>query len=126
MSMRQPDVEIYLKDSEQQAVSDWLEQAIGPCTPWRRQGQTFKCAAANGAAVTWLPNAVGKWHSLFIESDRTPWEDDLCFARAAYTALGVEIRCAPGGWQEEEGMDAADRWIKVNADGVQEFIWRTQ
>ena len=124
--MRQPDIEIYLKDGDQQAVTDWLNATIGPCTPWRRQGQTFKCQAANGAPITWLPNAVGKWHSLFIESEWTPWEDDPAFARAAFAALGVEIRCAPGGGQEEDGIDAADRWIKINGEGEQEFIWRTQ
>lgn len=123
--MRQPDVEIYLKDSDQQAVSDWLNAALGSCTPWRQKGQTFKCATANGAPVTWLPNAVGKWHCLLIESEETPWEDDLAFARAAHAALGVEIRCAPGGWQEEEGEEEADRWIKINREGEQEFIWRT-
>ena len=123
--MRQPDVEIYLKDSDQQAVSDWLNAALGFCTPWRQKGQTFKCATANGAPVTWLPNAVGKWHCLLIESEETPWEDDLAFARAAHAALGVEIRCAPGGWQEEEGEEDADRWIKINREGEQEFIWRT-
>jgi hypothetical protein len=123
--MRQPDVEIYLKDSDQQAVSDWLNAALGSCTPWRQKGQTFKCATANGAPVTWLPNAVGKWHCLLIESEETPWEDDLAFARAAHAALGVEIRCAPGGWQEEEGEEDADRWIKINREGEQEFIWRT-
>ena len=124
--MRQPDIEIYLKDGDQQAVTDWLNATIGPCTPWRRQGQTFKCQTANGAPVTWLPNAVGKWHSLFIESEQTPWEDDLGFARAAHAALGIEIRCAPGGWEEEESIDAADRWIKINGEGEQEFVWRTQ
>jgi len=123
--MRQPDVEIYLKDSDQQAVSDWLNAALGSCTPWRQKGQTFKCATANSAPVTWLPNAVGKWHCLLIESEETPWEDDLAFARAAHAALGVEIRCAPGGWQEEEGEEDADRWIKINREGEQEFIWRT-
>jgi hypothetical protein len=123
--MRQPDVEIYLKDSDQQAISDWLNAALSSCTPWRQKGQTFKCATANGAPVTWLPNAVGKWHCLLIESEETPWEDDLAFARAAHAALGVEIRCAPGGWQEEEGEEDADRWIKINREGEQEFIWRT-
>lgn len=101
--MRQPDIEIYLKDAEHAAVAAWLEQALGPCGPWQEHGQTLKCTARgeHGAVrVTWLPKAVGKWHSLFLESDSTPWDDDLACARAAHAALGVEIRCAPGGWEE--------------------------
>ncbi|QEY64609.1 hypothetical protein FXN65_22015 [Metapseudomonas lalkuanensis] len=122
--MRQPDIEIYLKDADQEAVTAWLNAALGSCTPWQQRGQTFKCLAGD-VPVTWLPKAVGKWHSLYLESDATPWEDDLGCARAAFAALGVEIRCAPGGWQEAQGEEDADRWIKVNAEGEQEIIWRT-
>ncbi len=122
--MRQPDIEIYLRDADQQAVSAWLEQAIGPCSPWRQKSQTFKCNAAD-VPVTWLPKAVGKWHCLLLESDTTPWADDLACARAAHQALGVEIRCAPGSWQEEEAEDEADRWISVSERGEEEIVWRT-
>lgn len=69
--------------------------------------------------------AVGKWHSLLLESDTTPWEDDIACARAAFAALGVEIRCAPGGWQEEEAEEDADRWISINERGEEEIRWRT-
>ncbi|AEO76354.1 MULTISPECIES: hypothetical protein [Pseudomonas] len=126
--MRQPDIEIYLKDAEHAAVAAWLEQALGPCGPWQERGQTLKCTARgeHGAVrVTWLPKAVGKWHSLFLESDSTPWDDDLACARAAHAALGVEIRCAPGGWEENQGEEDADRWLRVDAGGVEEITWRT-
>ena len=122
--MRQPDIEIYLKDADQQAVTDWLGVAIGPCSAWQQRGQTFKCRAGD-IPVTFLPKAVGKWHSLLLESDATPWADDVACAQAAFAALGVEVRCAPGGWSEEQGEENADLWIKVNAEGTQEFIWRT-
>lgn len=122
--MRQPDIEIYLKDAELPAVTAWLEQAIGPCGDWQVRGQTHKCRVA-GIAVTWLPRAVGKWHSLLLESDQTPWEDDLACAQAACAALGVEVRCAPGSWSEEQGEEDADRWLSVTAEGVNEIQWRT-
>ena len=122
--MRQPDIEIYLKDASQQAVADWLSEALGPCSAWQQRGQTFKCRAGD-IPVTFLPKAVGKWHSLLLESDATPWADDVACAEAAFAALGVEVRCAPGGWSEEQGEENADLWIKVNAEGTQEFIWRT-
>src|SRR3546814_18715234 len=78
--MRQPDIEIYLRDASQEAVGKWLAQAIGSCSAWQQKGQTFKCSAA-GIPVTWLPKAVGKWHCLLLESDATPWDDDLACAR---------------------------------------------
>jgi len=122
--MRQPDIEIYLKDADQQSVAAWLEQAIGPCSAWRQKGQTFKCEAA-GIPVTWVPKAVGKWHSLMLESDATPWDDDVACARDAFAALGVQVRCAPGSWQEEESLEEGERWIRIDAEGEQEIVWRT-
>ncbi|KAF1051343.1 MAG: hypothetical protein GAK43_02442 [Stenotrophomonas maltophilia] len=123
--MRQPDIEIYLKDADQEAVGQWLAQALGPCTAWERRGETFKCVAAGSIPLTWLPKAVGKWHSLFIDSDATPWADDLACAQAAHAALQVEVRCAPGSWSEEQGEEDADRWLKVSDAGVEEITWRT-
>ncbi|MGK9065128.1 hypothetical protein [Stutzerimonas chloritidismutans] len=122
--MRQPDIEIYLRDASQQAVNDWLTSALGPCSAWQPRGQTFKCRAGE-IPVTWLPNAVGKWHCLLLESDATPWADDVACAHAAHQALGVEIRCAPGGWSEDEAEDDADRWVCVSEEGEREIIWRT-
>lgn len=122
--MRQPDIEIYLKDADHPAVADWLASRLGPCGDWRRAGQTLKGVIA-GIPVTWLPHAVGKWHSLLLESDATPWADDLACAREAHAALGVEIRCAPGSWSEAEGEEDADRWISVGAEGEREITWRT-
>ena len=122
--MRQPDIEIYLKDAEHLAIAVWLREAIGPCTAWQQKGQIWKCQAGN-VPVTWLPKAVGKWHSLLLESAATPWADDLECAQAAFAALGIEIRCAPGGWDEAQGDEQADRWMRISADGVEEITWRT-
>ncbi len=83
MTMRQPDIEIYLKDADHIAIGEWLSNALGTCTPWQQKGQTFKCKAGD-IPVTWLPKAVGKWHSLLLESDATPWADDLACAQAAF------------------------------------------
>ena len=122
--MRQPDIEIYLKDSDQDAVAEWLSQAIAPCSPWQSRGKTQQCQAGE-IPVLWLHKAVGNWHCLLLESDRTPWEDDLACAKAACAALGVQVRCAPGSWNEEQGEEDADRWLKVTAEGVSEITWRT-
>lgn len=122
--MRQPDIEIYLRDAEHPAIAAWLSAAIAPCSPWQQKGQTFKCMAGD-IPVTWLPKAVGKWHSLLLESANTPWADDLECARAAFAALGVEVRCAPGGWSEEDGLEDADRWLRISSDGEETITWRT-
>ena len=122
--MRQPDIEIYLKDADHQSVGPWLSSALGTCSAWRKQGQTYKCEAG-GVRVTWLPKAVGKWHSLLLDSNATPWANDLECANAAFAALNVEVRCAPGSWEEEESVEQADRWMRISSDGVEEITWHT-
>lgn len=122
--MRQPDIEIYLREAELPAISDWLERCLGAHPQWQAKGQMFRSQVGQ-IPLLWLPRAVGKWHCLLLESDATPWEDDLACARAAFAALGVEIRCMPGSWQEEEGEEAADRWISVGPEGEREILWRT-
>ena len=122
--MRQPDIEIYLKDADHQSVGPWLSSALGTCSAWRKQGQTYKCEAG-GVRVTWLPKAVGKWHSLLLESADTPWADGRACAEAACAALAVEVRCAPSGWSEADGVEDADRWLRVTAEGVSEITWHT-
>ena len=121
--MRQPDIEIYLKDADvdHKAIAAWLGAALGPCSDWVQKGQTYKCKAGN-VPVTWLPKAVGKWNSLYLESDQTPWDDDIACARAAFVALNVEVRCAPGTWVEEEGEESADTWIRISEDGTDVFV----
>ena len=124
--MRQPDIEIYLKDSDvtYKDVENWLSKVLGACSEWKKKGETYKCTAGD-VPVTWMPKAVGKWNSLFLDSDNTPWEDDISCAHAAFEALNIEVRCAPGSWVEEEGEETADRWIRISEDGQEEITWKT-
>jgi len=46
-------------------------------------------------------------------------------SRAAFAALNVEVRCAPGTWVEEEGEESADTWIRISADGEEQITWKT-
>ena len=85
--MRQPDIEIYLKDASQDAITAWLSEALGSCSEWQQRGQTFQCRAGE-IPVVFLPRAVGKWHSLMLESDATPWQDDIACAHAAFAVFG--------------------------------------
>ncbi|TWH64491.1 hypothetical protein LX59_02439 [Azomonas agilis] len=122
--MRQPDIEIYLKQAELSAVTQWLSQRLGPLSAWTVQGKTRRCHAGQ-IPIVWVEQAVGKWHSLVLESDATPWVDDLNCAQEAFQALQIEIRCMPCSWQEDEQEEEADRWLSIGPQGVQNIIWRT-
>lgn len=122
--MRQPDIEIYLRDAELPAISAWLEGCLGARPEWQAKGAMFRSQVA-GIPLLWLPRAVGKWHCLLLESDATPWADDLSCAREAFAALNVEVRCMPGSWQEADGEENADLWLSVGPEGEREIQWRT-
>ncbi|NLY14028.1 MAG: hypothetical protein GXZ10_10475 [Gammaproteobacteria bacterium] len=123
--MRQPDIEIYIKDSNREAISAWLSSVLNaPCT-WQQKGRVSRCQCAD-IPVVWFEQAVGKWHSLLLESADTPWADDLQCAQAAAAYLQANVRCAPGSWQEADGEADADRWLQVSADGTVDTItWHT-
>lgn len=120
----QPDIEIYLKDCTHEEAWQWLGQVFNECSPWQLRGKTYRCSC-DGIQVTWYTKAVGSWHSLLFDSPATPWKNDLECAQAANVALDVEVRCAPGGWEEEQGEQVADDWLKVTSEGVSPFVWRT-
>lgn len=120
----QPDIEIYLKDSSHEQVHQWLCGLFQQCSDWQAKGRLYRCMC-DDIPVVWYNRAVGSWHSLLFDSAQTPWATDLDCAQAAHLALGVEVRCAPGGWQEVHGEAVADDWLQVNAQGVSQIVWRT-
>lgn len=120
----QPDIEIYIKDRTAEEVHRWLQGVFGHCSDWVAKGRLLRCEC-DGMAVTWYAKAADSWNSLLFDSPHTPWADDLACALAANAALVSEVRCAPGGWSEEQGEEDADRWVRVVDGKAQEFIWRT-
>ena len=63
---------------------------------------------------------MNRWRFYWLRLTRELW-----VRATAYAALGVQVRCAPGTWVEDESDEEADRWIKVDADGETEIVWRT-
>lgn len=124
--MRQPDIEIYLREEHLDSLCDWLGNAFGPIELGAWQGLTRRGKLRMGdtsVPLMLVRKAAGKWASVWFDSDCTPWETDLDCARAIQAALGEEVRCSVGGWSEADGEDNPDRWMKVNAEGESEFLW---
>lgn len=124
--MRQPDIEIYLREEHLDALTEWLDSQVGKLQlkPWneltRRGVLTLDDTPV---AMMIVRKAAGKWASIWFDSDRTPWETDLECAHAIQAGIGQEVRCSVGGWSEEQTDDNPDRWMKVTAEGESEFIW---
>lgn len=95
--MRQPDMEIYLKDADvdHKAIAAWL----GRCTrPVYRLGPERPDLQVQGRqrAGDLAAQGGGQMEQPVPGKDQTGMDDDIACARAAFAALNVEVRCAPG------------------------------
>ena len=111
--MRQPDIEIYLREDHVKDLLAWLPEALGPLVLGDAVGNNRQGTIESNPAIPLMivRKAAGKWAT------------DADCARAVHTALSHEVRCSIGSWDESEGDADADRWLKVNADGESEFVW---
>lgn len=123
--MRQPDIEIYLKEEFLDELTDWLQQHAGDVElgPWRGDIRRGVLQADTAIPLMIVRKAAGRWASIWFDSQATPWATDLDCARSVAAGINREVRCSIGGWQEEHGEANADSWMKVTAEGEEEFVW---
>ena len=124
----QPDIEIYVRDAGVEEIRAWLEKRLGSLAaePARGLMAHFR-AERDGEAipVRVMPGAVAKhWTSVWLDSPDTPWASDLACARDCFSFIGKEVRCAAGGWHEDDEEDP-DAFIRVDADGEAQISWKT-
>jgi hypothetical protein len=123
-----PDREIYVRDGDLDAIQRWLEGTLGvPLdAAATRSGRRLQGVDAGGPVeILLLPGAAGAFTGVWCRVGRWPWPDDPAFARAAAAALGREIRCALGGWREDEPEQEHDRYLCIDGTGEREIAWRS-
>jgi len=122
----QTDIEIYVQSCPTEKIIAWLEETF---TLVEKSSLSKLCSKVmissngNDIEVTILKQAAGKhFTSVWFDSDRTPWEDDMACARQAFASLNCEIRCNFQGWEEEANQNP-DQWWCINSQGEGPFIW---
>jgi hypothetical protein len=118
---RFPDIEIYVRDLEPDRLADWLTGAVAgsELAPAARGSWQWRTATAT-IPILVVTGVAGRYTSLWFRSARTPWTDDLSCARSASEALGREVRCSAGGWQEGDGGDG---WWSVESGTERRIRW---
>lgn len=122
----QADIEIYTLSCPTEKIIAWLEETftlVKKSTPSKLCSKITVSSDGNDIEVTILEQAAGKrFTSIWFDSDKTPWEDDMTCARQVFKSLNCEVRCNFQGW-EEEGNQDPDQWWRINSYGEGPFIW---
>lgn len=123
----QTDIEIYLLSCPTENIIEWLENEFTLINKNTLSKLCTKLTIQYQQAdidVTILQEAAGKrFTSVWFDSEKTPWEDDMACAKQAFSALKCEVRCNYQGWQEEGEQDP-DQWWRINDHGEGPFIWK--
>ncbi|MBR7887358.1 hypothetical protein J9B83_00280 [Marinomonas sp. A79] len=124
--MQQTDIEIYVLSCPTENIVAWLAKAFTLVDTSQPSSLCTKLTVLLNNAnieVTILEQAAGKrFTSIWFDSDKTPWKDDMACAKQAFDALQCEVRCNFQGW-EEEGDQDPDQWWRINSHGEGPFIW---
>ena len=126
-----PDIEIYLADTTNDEIVDWLATILSDINLTRssRNNSTChysaRCSHQQGEVEIGfmvVENANGSFTSLWFKTGRTPWSSDLECARAAADQFHGEIRCSPGPWDPDQDND---EWISIQNAHESTIIWRS-
>lgn len=122
------DLEIYIRDIDVAAVTEWLsshfDQLEHPDQPLDDRPVKLRASyCGSRIRLSIYPRAGGKrYASLIIEGDDLPWASDLECGRSAWQAMDTEIRCSPGDWKEGEPVED-ERWWRIDQRGEQLAVW---
>jgi hypothetical protein len=122
-----PDIEIYLLSCSNEKIIEWLQTSYTIIEQKVINAGLLSLTVANSDLefeVQILEKAAGKrFTSVWFNSDKTPWQDDVECAKAAYQALDCEVRCNINSWSETQEQDP-DQWWHINKYEEGPFIWR--
>ncbi|OUR85202.1 hypothetical protein A9Q77_01005 [Marinomonas sp. 42_23_T18] len=123
----QPDIEIYLLSCSNEKIIEWLQTSFTIIEEKKLNAGLLSLKVATAETefeIQLLQKAAGKrFTSVWFDSDKTPWSDDVECAKAAFTALDCEVRCNIASWSETEEQDP-DQWWHINQYEEGPFIWR--
>ncbi len=121
------DLEIYIRDLEPGAVSQWLGNQLenleldDSCVDSVIRGHGLY--QGHRLTIILYPKAFGKrYSSLVLEGESLPWPSDLDCARSAWRSMAREIRCSQGNWVEGTPVED-EKWWRLDDRGEQLVVW---
>lgn len=124
--MQQPDIEVYLKTTNVEAILNWLEKHFSDLTSTNSHGRShhyFGMVGSHAIPILIVEKAAGRFFSsVWFNSSEAPWENDMDCARDAYKTLNIEVRCNGGFWEDGSGNE--NEWWQINESGEGPVIWQ--
>ncbi len=127
--MKQPDIEIYVKDVSFEAIQKWLSEIFNPITLPKVSDKPVNIKveiplnAEVEIPVMITPKAAGKaFTSIWFQSDKTPWLSDEACANSFLEFQDAEVRCSANSWHEEED-EQSDQWLSINRNEKRLIRW---
>lgn len=129
--MKTPDIEIYIKNVEAEQLLSWLNDNFSTIdikldskALEGKQSISGELTLEEGhIPIVITPCAAGKaFCSVWFKSAETPWENDEACALSLLEKFDLEIRCATGGWEENED-EAGEYWNSITRNEKKLIRW---
>ena len=123
--IKQPDIEIYVKDTSFNAIQDWLSSVFEPISLPNFSGKpvNINVGISPKIPVMLTPSAAGKaFTSIWFQSDQTPWKTDEECAMSFLSINDTEVRCSANSWQEEE-EEQSEQWLSISRNEKRLIQW---
>ena len=123
--VKQPDIEIYVKDISFNDIQTWLTNIFEPVTLPSFNGKpvSTNVGASPKIPVMITPNAAGKaFTSIWFQSDQTPWKNDEECAISFLAVNDTEVRCSAYSWLEGE-EEYSEQWLCITRNEKRLIQW---
>jgi len=129
----QQDIEVYIRSITLEEIMGWLSSCFTyidfnqQCLRNFSHGKAFtgfvEDASSNRISVFVNPNAAGKsFCSIWFQSSKTPWDDDITCAESILKTLDKEVRCSAAGWTDDESIES-EQWWRMDRQGKELIRW---
>jgi len=123
--LKQPDIEIYVKDTNFNVIQDWLSSVFEPIILPSFSGKPVNISVGTSPKISVMltPNAAGKaFTSIWFQSDQTPWTSDEECGVSFLAFNDTEVRCSANSWQEEE-EEQSEQWLSMSRNEKKLIQW---
>ena len=119
-----PDLEIYVEGGDIDGMIAWLQTVFehSDTTSQNKNSAKLRCRYENNDIPVIIVKNAGDtgYTSIWFDSRKLPWKDDIACGKAAFKALGKTVRCIESVWQDG---DDPDRWFEFSDQGERIINW---